>query len=91
MHKKHIIKQYPNGFDTVIDATGVAQLFKEGINYVKKGGKLIAYGVYPENADISIKPYEIFSRELTIKGSFAQTHCFDRSLLYLETGKVKVD
>ncbi len=91
VHGKHITEQYPNGFDTVIDATGVPQLFKEGIKYVKKGGQLIAYGVYPESADVSINPYEIFSRELTIKGSFAQTHCFDRALRYLESGKVRVD
>lgn len=25
-----------------------------------------------------------------IKGSFAQTHCFDRAIAYLESGKVKV-
>ena len=32
-----------------------------------------------------------FARELTIKGSFAQTHCFCRAMLYLESGRVKVD
>jgi hypothetical protein len=26
-----------------------------------------------------------------IKGSFAQTHCFDRSIAYLQSGKVKVN
>jgi D-arabinitol dehydrogenase (NADP+) len=28
---------------------------------------------------------------LTIKGSFAQTHCLDRALAYLESGRLKVD
>ena len=30
-------------------------------------------------------------KELTIKGSFAQTHCFDRAVMYLENGMVKAD
>ena len=30
-------------------------------------------------------------RELKLIGSFAQTHCFDRALKYLENGIVKVD
>ncbi|GCE09984.1 alcohol dehydrogenase catalytic domain-containing protein [Dictyobacter aurantiacus] len=36
-------------------------------------------------------PYEIFQKQLTITGSFAQTHCFDRALAYLESRKVKVN
>jgi len=38
-----------------------------------------------------VHPYEVFKRELTIKGSFAQTHCFDRSLLALRTGRVRTE
>ncbi|MBC8074966.1 MAG: hypothetical protein H7Y32_02740, partial [Chloroflexales bacterium] len=49
------------------------------------------YGVYDKAARVSWSPFEIFERELTIKGSFAQTHCFDRALLYLESGRIKVD
>lgn len=35
--------------------------------------------------------YEIFSKELKIIGSFAQTHSFDRGIKYLEKGIVKVE
>jgi len=90
-HQKEILLKYPRLFDTVIEATGVAQLFSEAIKYCRKGGQLIAYGVYDENKEVPIKPSEIFMKELTIKGSFAQTHCFDRAIKYLENGMVKVD
>ena len=33
-------------------------------------------------------PYDIFRRELTIKGSFAQQFSFDRALTALRTGRV---
>jgi D-arabinitol dehydrogenase (NADP+) len=44
-----------------------------------------------EEDRISLSPYEIFKRELTVKGSFAQTHNFDRALAVLRTGRVKTD
>ena len=56
-----------------------------------KAGRCGLWCVSGGGARISWSPYEIFRRELTIKGSFAQTHCFDRALIYLESGKLKVD
>lgn len=37
----------------------------------------------------SIAAYDIFRRELTIKGSFAQQFSFDRALSVLRSGRVK--
>ncbi|MBE0478098.1 zinc-dependent alcohol dehydrogenase family protein [Candidatus Aerophobetes bacterium] len=90
-HERTLITSHPKGFDIVIDATGVPQLLSETPKYAKVGGQIIAYGVYPEESNIIVKPYDIFKRELTIKGSFAQTHCFGRALLYLENKQIKVD
>jgi len=89
-HKEQIKRRYPEGFDTVVEATGVSRLMEESIEYAAMGAQIIAYGVYAEAEEIRINPYEIFKRELTIKGSFAQTHCFDRALRYLESGRVDV-
>ena len=38
-----------------------------------------------------LHPYEVFRRELTVKGSFAQTHCFDRALAVLRSGRVRTE
>ena len=91
MHGRRLRDEHPYGFDCVVEATGAAHLCEEALQYVRQGGQLVVYGVYPESARISWSPTEIFKRELTIKGSFAQTHCFDRALQYLESGKLKVD
>ncbi|NIA13533.1 MAG: alcohol dehydrogenase catalytic domain-containing protein [Nitrospiraceae bacterium] len=90
-HTQALLAAHPKGFDTVIEATGVSQLLADAVQFTRTGGQLIAYGVYPEGEKASFCPEQIFRRELTIKGSFAQTHCFDRALLYLESGMVKVD
>jgi D-arabinitol dehydrogenase (NADP+) len=58
---------------------------------VRPGGHVVVYGVYPASARLNWSPYEIFQKQLTIIGSFAQTHWFDRALAHLESHKVKVD
>jgi D-arabinitol dehydrogenase (NADP+) len=90
-HYKRLKEISPRGFDYVIEATGSPHVCEESIEYVRQGGELVVYGVYPEAARLSWSPYEIFRREITIKGSFAQSHCFDRALQYLESGRIKVD
>ncbi len=80
----------PQGYDIIIDATGSAKITQACFKYAKKGSKIVIYGVCDEADRISISPYEIFSNEYKIIGSFAQTHCFDRALNALETGLVKV-
>lgn len=50
----------------------------------------MAYGCCPADATVAVNPYDIFNEEYTILGSFAQTHCFDRALYYLESGIVQV-
>jgi D-arabinitol dehydrogenase (NADP+) len=42
----------------------------------------------PEATQWPVAPYDIFRRELTIKGSFAQQFAFDRALSALRTGRV---
>ena len=41
-----------------------------------------------EAAQWPVAPYDIFRRELIIKGSFAQQFSFDRALSALRTGRV---
>jgi D-arabinitol dehydrogenase (NADP+) len=90
-HTQEINRLFPKGFDVVVDATGAASITEHALPFAKYGGKVVIYGVCPEEARITISPYEIFRRELKLIGSFAQTHCFDRALKYLENGIVKVD
>jgi D-arabinitol dehydrogenase (NADP+) len=89
-HKGELNKLFPKGFDIVIDATGAASVTEQSLQYAKNGGKVVIYGVCNEDDIIKVSPYEIFKRELKLIGSFAQTHCFDRALKYLENGGVNV-
>ncbi|WP_242965110.1 zinc-dependent alcohol dehydrogenase family protein [Petroclostridium xylanilyticum] len=91
VHEKKIKSMYPRGFDIIIDATGASTVTQQCFKYAKKGSKIVIYGVCNDADRITISPYEIFSNEYKIIGSFAQTHCFDRAVNALEKGIVKVD
>nr|GAT48495.1 predicted protein [Mycena chlorophos] len=80
----------PYGFDVVVEATGVESVANESINYVRRGGSLMIYGVYANEALVHWPPTKIFLDEIRIIGSFSQTHCFPRAVAYLDSGKVKV-
>ncbi|KAI4153808.1 MAG: hypothetical protein LQ340_002082 [Diploschistes diacapsis] len=85
-----IKKDNPHGFDIVIEATGSVQILEDAINYVRRGGKLIVYGVYSNKARVSWPPSKIFGDEITILGSFSETYQFPNAIAYLDSGKVKV-
>lgn len=90
-HTGEIKAIQPKGFDIVVEATGSAAVFERCFDFVHMGSKIVAYGMCAADAKVSVSPYDIFSQEYTILGSFAQTHCFGRALEYLESGTVRVD
>ncbi|TFK97893.1 NADP+-dependent D-mannitol dehydrogenase [Pterulicium gracile] len=81
----------PYGFDVVVEATGSPALAQSALSFVRRGGTLLVYGVYDEKARVEWSPGRIFGDEITIIGSFAQTHCFPRAVQYLESGKIKTE
>ncbi len=90
-HRRALRDISANGFDYVVEATGAPQMCAEAMGQTRRGGEILVYGVYPDQATFPVNPFDVFRREITIKGSFAQIHDFGRSLSYLESGKVKVD
>ncbi|KAI9885101.1 MAG: hypothetical protein M1823_003112 [Watsoniomyces obsoletus] len=87
---KKIKDDHPYGFDIVVEATGSPKILEDAIHYVRRGGKLVVYGVYSENARVSWPPSKIFGDEITILGSFSEVYMFPPAIDYLDSGKVKV-
>jgi D-arabinitol dehydrogenase (NADP+) len=81
----------PEGYDAVIEATGAVAVADLCVTLVRDGGTVLIYGMAGEEQTLAVRPYEIFRREITVKGSFAQVHCFDRALACLRSGRVKTD
>ncbi|KAI5466893.1 chaperonin 10-like protein [Mariannaea sp. PMI_226] len=81
----------PYGFDIVVEATGSVRILEDSINYVRRGGTLVVYGVYSNADRVSWPPSKIFGDEITILGSFSETYMFPATIDYLDSGKVKTE
>jgi D-arabinitol dehydrogenase (NADP+) len=81
----------PDGYDVAVDATGAAPVMQQLLGLLRDGGTAFVYGMADSDATVHWSPYEIFRRELTVKGSFAQVNCFERSLRVLRSDRLKTD
>lgn len=81
-----LVELAAGGFDVVVDATGAVPVLEQTFELVRTGGTILVYGMADESARWPISPYEVFRRELTIKGSFAQQFSFDRAVAALRSG-----
>ncbi|MGD0019100.1 MAG: zinc-dependent alcohol dehydrogenase family protein [Candidatus Limnocylindrales bacterium] len=77
------------GFDIVVDATGVAAVEEACVSLARNGGTVLFYGVADEHARIRISPYEVFRRELTLLGSFAEINSFPAAIAALRSGRAR--
>jgi D-arabinitol dehydrogenase (NADP+) len=81
----------PEGFDVVVDATGAVGVLEQAPALTRTGGTVFVYGMTPEQTLWPVRSYDVFRRELTLKGSFAQQFSFDRSIAALRSGHVDTD
>lgn len=62
------------GPDVVIEAVGSIRTYESAVAVVRRGGRILAYGAAPQDALMSLRPFDIYSKELTIVGSYAGTY-----------------
>jgi 2-desacetyl-2-hydroxyethyl bacteriochlorophyllide A dehydrogenase len=67
------------GWDVVIDCTGVVAAIEDGLGRVGKGGTFLQFGVSAERAVARWSPFTIYNQEITITGSMAVLHSFERA------------
>ncbi|UNZ16260.1 zinc-dependent alcohol dehydrogenase family protein [Streptomyces sp. 891-h] len=81
----------PYGWDLVIDATGNAQAIQDALGRVGKGGTYLQFGVADHTTRATIEPYRIYNQEITITGSMAVLHSFERAADLFATGVIDPD
>ncbi|MFI6686531.1 zinc-dependent alcohol dehydrogenase family protein [Streptomyces sp. NPDC050485] len=70
----------PRGWDVVIDATGSERAIQDAIGRVARGGTYLQFGVADYAARATIEPYRIYNQEITITGSMAVLHSYERAV-----------
>ena len=85
------VSAHAERFDAVIDATGVPEVVQQGLGAVRRGGRLMIFGVAPEEARVSISPFSIYNDEVTVIGSMAVLYTFAPAVELLRTGAVQTE
>lgn len=80
-----------SGYDLTVDATGAAAVAEVLVPLTRNGGTAVFYGVADEADRVSVSPYELFRRELTIRGSFAEVSSFPAAIAALRAGRARTD
>ncbi|UQA90913.1 zinc-dependent alcohol dehydrogenase family protein [Streptomyces halobius] len=81
----------PQGWETVIDCTGVIPVIEDGLTRVRRGGTFQQFGVAPSAAKASFSPFSVYNDEITIVGSMAVLHSFGRAVDLMAKGVIDAD
>ncbi|GAA5210805.1 hypothetical protein GCM10023323_39900 [Streptomyces thinghirensis] len=76
------------GWDLVVDATGNAKAIQDALGRDGKGGAYLQFGVAGYATRATIEPYRIYNQEITITGSMAALHSFERAADLFATGVI---
>ena len=80
-----------DGYDVVVEATGATAVGDICVPLTRNGGTVLIYGVTRPDDRLSVSPFELFRREITIKGSYAEMTSFAAAIAALRTGRVRTD
>lgn len=77
--------------DVSIECVGKPDTMTDTIKYTGKGGNIMLFGLTDPDSEISLKPYDLFQRELTIRSSFINPYTQKRAVSLLESDRINVD
>ncbi|MBL4954752.1 zinc-dependent alcohol dehydrogenase family protein [Neobacillus sp. OS1-32] len=76
--------------DVVIECVGRPESMELAVRSAAKGGQVLLFGVAAPETVMMVSPFEIFSKELTIKGSFVNPFTHEEAISLIEKGVVDV-
>ncbi|MTD15758.1 alcohol dehydrogenase catalytic domain-containing protein [Nakamurella sp. YIM 132087] len=79
---------HPRGWDVVIDCSGAVPAIEDGLTRVGRGGTYLQFGVSATDAVARFNPYTVYHQEITIAGSMAVLHSFERAADLFATGVI---
>ena len=81
----------PELYDIVIDATGAIPVMNRTVDFVRKGGTVLLFGVPPSGRNLEVEGFKIFRKGLTVLSSFTSVRNSFQAVDLLQSGQVKVD
>lgn len=79
------------GYDVVVEATGSTAVGDICVPLTRSGGTVLVYGVTRADEVVTFHPFDVFRREITIKGSFAEMTSFGAAIAALRAGRARTE
>lgn len=77
-------------FDLVVDATGVPSVMAQTLDFVRKGGSILLFGVPPQESILSLPAFTLFEKGVNITTSFTSVRNSIQSISMLDSGILNV-
>jgi len=88
---KQIQEAIGDGADVVIECVGKPQAVELAVSLVRGGGRVLLFGLCDRHDTVTLRPQEIFYKELTLLGSILNPFTFQRAVNLLAEGKVSLE
>jgi len=77
-------------YDVVIDATGAIPVMERAVDFARRGGTVLLFGVPPAGAKMELEGFKVFEKGLTILSSFTSLRNSYQAVALLQSGQVDV-
>lgn len=77
------------GFNYIFEASGVKESAQSCLKMLAPNGTLVFVGVFPQEMDLNIRPYEIYDKEYILRGTHASPYAFHRTVKLLPKLQLK--
>lgn len=76
------------GVDVSIECVGSSSAIETAFKLVRRGGKLLIFGVAPEHDVWQVKPFELYDKEVSIFTSYRSPYTFQRAVEIASSEKI---
>lgn len=76
---------------TVIECAGLPATMEQAIDLAGNKGTVMMFGLTKPDAQIAVKPFQIFQKELTLKASYINPCTQGRALQLIDSGRLDVE
>ncbi len=74
--------------DRVFECVGRPETMRAAVEAARPGATIMWVGVAAPDTEVPVRPYDVFKRELTIRGSYTNPYVMDRALGLLASGRL---
>ncbi|MCH4170183.1 MAG: zinc-dependent alcohol dehydrogenase family protein [Lactobacillus sp.] len=78
-------------FDIVVECVGLKMTQEQAITSAAKGGQVLMFGVANPEDQIQVNTFDVYAKELTIKGAFINPHAMAPALALLSSKFIDVE